>query len=61
MIIPYIEIYLPKKDRNLTMDEIVVGPTTDDLLSMASIEIILRGKEIEYNELSYSTIPYRPW
>ncbi|MDL2124884.1 MAG: DUF2971 domain-containing protein [Deltaproteobacteria bacterium] len=61
MIIPYIEIYLPTKDRNLTMDEIVVGPTTDDLLSMASVEMILRGKEIEYNELSYSTIPYRPW
>ena len=61
MIIPYIEIYLPIKDGNLSIDEIVVGPTTDHLLSMASVEMLLRGKKIEYNELSYSTIPYRPW
>jgi hypothetical protein len=61
MIYPYIEIPLPKEGDNLIINKIVVGPTHDPLLSKASVEMLLRSKKVIFDEVLYSTIPYRNW
>ena len=59
MVIPYIDIYLPTEDEHLVVDEIVVGPTNDSLLSIASVELMFRTRNVVNKSVSYSTIPYR--
>lgn len=61
MVVPYIEIPLPKEEENLIIDKIVVGPTHGPLLSKASAEMLLRSKKVIFDEVQYSTIPYRNW
>jgi hypothetical protein len=61
MIVPYIEISLPKGEENLIIDKIVVGPTHEPQLSKGSVETLLRAKNVEFGEIQCSTIPYRNW
>jgi hypothetical protein len=59
MIIPYIDINLPTEDANLVIDELMVGPSNDSLLSAASVELMLKARSVVNRKLSHSTIPYR--
>jgi hypothetical protein len=61
MVVPYIEIPLPKEGDNLIINKIVVGPTHEPRLSKASVEMLLRAKNVRFDEVQYSTIPYRNW
>jgi hypothetical protein len=61
MVVPYIKISLPKEGENLLINKIVVGPTHDPNLSKASVEMLLRSKNVNFDEVNYSTIPYRNW
>jgi hypothetical protein len=61
MIVPYIEIPLPREGENLYINKIVIGPTHEQNLSKASIEYLLRSKNVKFDEVQYSTIPYRNW
>ncbi len=61
MIVPFIEIPLPKEEDNLIIDEIMVGPTHDRNLSKASVEMLLSSKNVKFDKVQYSTIPYRNW
>lgn len=61
MIVPYIEIPLPMDENNLIINKIVVGPTHDPELSKASLEMLLKSKNVKFDEVEYSTIPYRNW
>ena len=61
MVVPYIEIPLPKEGENLIINKIVVGPTHDPELSKASVEMLLKSKNVKFDEVQYSTIPYRNW
>lgn len=60
MLIPYIEIPLPVKDDKLAIDQIVVGPTNERLLSKDSVEMLLKSKNVSCGSICCSTIPYRP-
>ncbi len=59
MIIPYVEFSLPKEDGKLMIDEIVIGPTNDNLLSVSSLKLLLMSKNVICRKISSSTIPYR--
>jgi len=59
MIIPYINIPLPSVKDNLSIDQIVIGPTHDSLLSKKSLEILLKSNGVRCNSICCSTIPYR--
>ena len=61
MVVPYIEIPLPLEDDKLEINQIVVGPTHDPILSKASVEMMLKSNSIKFNEVQYSTIPFRNW
>jgi hypothetical protein len=61
MIAPYIEIPLPRDGDNLYINKIVIGPTHERKLSKASIEYLLRSKKVKFDEVQFSTIPYRNW
>lgn len=61
MVVPFIEIPLPLEDDNLDIDQIMVGPTHDPDLSKASVEMLLKSKNINFGEIQFSTIPYRNW
>ena len=61
MVVPYIEILLPRERENLIINQVVVGPTHDPILSKASVEMLLRSKNVNFDEVQYSTIPYRNW
>lgn len=61
MLIPYIEIPLPREGENLIIDQIVVGPTHEPILSKASIEMLMKSKNVKFDGVQYSTIPYRNW
>jgi hypothetical protein len=61
MIVPYIETPLPRDGENLYINKIVIGPTNERKLSKASIEYLLRSKNVKFDEVIYSTIPYRNW
>ena len=61
MIVPYIEIPLPTEGDNLIINKIVVGPTHEPKLSKASVEMLLKSKNVKFDEVQYSTIPYRNW
>ncbi len=61
MIVPYIEIPLPREGDNLIINKIVVGPTHEPILSKASVEMLLKSKNVKFDEVQYSTIPYRNW
>ena len=61
MIVPYIEISLPKEGDNLIINHIVVGPTPEPILSKASVEMLLKSRKVRFDEIQYSTIPYRNW
>ena len=60
MIVPYIEIQLPIAKDSLIIDEVVVGPTRESDISMASVELLLKANSVIYSNIKYSTIPYRP-
>lgn len=61
MVDPYIEIPLPLDGENLDINQIVVGPTHDPILSKASVELLLKSYNGKFNEVQYSTIPFRNW
>lgn len=61
MIVPYIEIPLPRDGDKLYINKIVIGPTHERKLSKASVEYLLRSKKVKFDEVQYSTIPYRNW
>ncbi|MFA4902336.1 MAG: DUF2971 domain-containing protein [Desulfobaccales bacterium] len=61
MIVPYIEFPLPREEEDLIINKIIVGPTHDSILSKASIEMLLKSKNVRFNEVQESTIPYRNW
>jgi hypothetical protein len=61
MAIPYIEIPLPKEGNKLIINKVVVGPTTEPKLSKTSLKMLLKQKRVEFEEVRYSTIPYRNW
>lgn len=61
MIVPYIKIPLPTEGDNLIINNIVVGPTHEPRLSKASVEMLLKSKNVKFDEVQYSTIPYRNW
>jgi hypothetical protein len=61
MVVPYIEIPLAKEGDHFIINKIVVGPTHYPKLSKASVEKLLRSKNIIFDEIQYSTIPYRNW
>jgi hypothetical protein len=61
MIVPYIEISLPLEEDKLEVNQVVVGPTHDPILSKASIELLLKSNNVNFNEVQYSTIPFRNW
>jgi hypothetical protein len=59
MAIPYIEIHLPEEENKLIINKIMIGPTSEPRLSEASIKMMLRRKDVNFDEIQYSTIPYR--
>jgi hypothetical protein len=61
MVVPYIEFPLPREGENLIIDKIIVGPTPEHNLSKASVEMLLKSKNVKFDEVQYSTIPYRNW
>jgi hypothetical protein len=61
MIVPYIEIFLPTDGEHLLIDQIIVGPTHEPELSKASVEMLLKSKKVKFDEVQFSTIPYRHW
>jgi hypothetical protein len=61
MVVPYIEILLPSEGESLFINQIVVGPTHESILSKASVEMLLKSKNVKIDKVQYSTIPYRNW
>jgi hypothetical protein len=61
IIVPYIEIPLPREIDNLIIDEVVVGPTHEPKLSEASVKRLLKAKNVSFDEVICWTIPYRNW
>jgi len=59
MIIPYVEFFLPVEDDKLIIDEIVIGPTIDNLLSISALKLLLESKSAICRKIISSTIPYR--
>lgn len=59
MIIPYIEISLPIEAGSLVLDEVFVGPTNDRELSAASVNLLLKSRNVTCSRVKCSTIPYR--
>jgi hypothetical protein len=59
IIVPYIEIPLPKDGDNLIINKIVVGLTNEPILSKTSVEMLLKAKNVKFDEVNYSTIQYR--
>jgi len=60
MIVPYIEIPLPLAEESLVIDEVFVGPTREREISLASVELLLKAKNVTCSKVKCSTIPYRP-
>ena len=60
MLVPYIEIPLPIVEESLVFDEVFVGPTRERDISMASVELLLKTKNVTCSKVKCSTIPYRP-
>jgi hypothetical protein len=61
MVIPYIDIPLPREGENLILKKIVVGPTHEPELSKTAIEMLLKSNNVKFNKVQRSTIPYRNW
>jgi len=61
MVVPYIEIPLPYDDGNFVIDQIMVGPVHDPILSKASVEMLMKSKNAKFDKIQHSTIPYRNW
>ena len=59
LLIPYIEISLPTENDKLVIEQIVIGPTINHLLSEGSVKLLLDKEQVTCNSLDYSTIPYR--
>jgi hypothetical protein len=59
MIVPYIEIPLPMEAERLIIDEVFIGPTNEKELSMASVELLLKSRNVNCSKVNCSTIPYR--
>lgn len=59
MIVPYIEIQLPIAEESLMIDEVYIGPTSEREISMASVELLLKAKNVICSKVKCSTIPYR--
>lgn len=59
MIVPYIEIHLPRDAKNLIINHIIVGPTHEPILSMESVEMLLKVNNVIFDAIEYSTIPFR--
>jgi len=59
MIIPYIEMPLPIAGENLVIDELMIGPTRERDMSKASVELLLKTKNVIFSKMKSSTIPYR--
>ena len=59
MILPYIEIPLPMSDERLLIDELYVGPTNEPKLSVSSVELLLKSRNVSYKKINSSAIPFR--
>lgn len=59
MVVPYIEVALPVDGTSLAIDKVYVGPTDESTLSAASVEMLLKSRNVKYSEVRCSTIPYR--
>jgi len=59
MIVPYIEIPLPIEAGSLVIDQVFIGPTIDSELSRASVELLLKSRNVTCSRVQYSTIPFR--
>lgn len=59
LIVPYIEIPLPMEAERLMIDEVFICPTNERELSMASVELLLRSRNVSCSKVNCSTIPYR--
>lgn len=59
MVVPYLEMPLPLQGKNLDIDQIFVGPTSDRTLSATAVEMLLRTQGIDNSQVNCSTIPYR--
>jgi len=59
MIVPYIEIPLPMEEEQLLIDELFLGPTNERELSMASVELLLKARNVRCCKVNCSSIPYR--
>lgn len=59
MIIPYVELFLPEEGGKLIIDEMVIGPTNDNSLSVSSLKLLLISKNVICRKISSSTVPYR--
>lgn len=59
MLIPYIEIPLPTENDKLAIDQIVIGPTNEPLLSKGSVEMLLQARNVSCGSIRCSTVPYR--
>jgi hypothetical protein len=59
IVVPYIEIPLPKQAEHLIIDEIFIGPTSERELSMASVDLLLKSRNVNCSKVGGSTIPFR--
>jgi len=61
MLMPYIEFELPTLDeRVLLFDEVILGPSQDDKLSLSALSSYLSNQKV-CNKSSISGIPFRKW
>ena len=61
MIVPYIAIPLTREGDDLIINKVIVGPTLEPNLSKASVEMLLESKNVKFEEVECSIIPYRHW
>lgn len=59
MIVPYIDMPLPMEGDQLVIDELFPGPTNERELSMASVGLLLKSRNVRCSKINCSTIPYR--
>jgi hypothetical protein len=59
MVVPYIEVPLPKDGNSLALDEVIVGPTNERTLSAESVKMLFGSHKVKCAGVNYSTIPYR--
>ena len=59
MVVPFIEIPLPMEADRLLINEVFIGPTNERQLSMASVDLLLKSRNVNCKKVNCSTIPYK--